>query len=193
LVTVDLLASKAQASIGSSRVGLDLRLQSGRCCGACWYSNCGGLSLPLPSEINGRLELSGGPFVDGDLGLRGWDAGVYCPAGTPVGQPVPGQVFDGLVEVVGDQVDGGVRAGPAGGDVGELSSAAVGEVVAGVGRQSLTTMDREGVGIRESAGAEVVSGEFVRDAVVHPDGCCPGLVVDGDDLASLACHQFSAC
>ena len=46
-------------------------------------------------------------------GFDGGGAGVDGPAGPTIHGPLPGQVFDGLVKIVGDDVHGVGRAGPA--------------------------------------------------------------------------------
>lgn len=73
------------------------------------------------------------PVFDGE-GLVGGRAGVDGPPGAAVDGPVPGEVFDGLVDAVGDDVDGAALPGAAHGHVGELPSAAVLEAVGDVHR-----------------------------------------------------------
>ena len=71
-----------------------------------------------------------------------------------VDAPVGLEVVDGLVEVVGGGVDGGVVAGSAEGDVGEFSAAAGGEDVGLVVGGSLGAVDGEGVAVVEVVGVE---------------------------------------
>ena len=61
---------------------------------------------PEAGQAEGRFRRERGVGVSrGELGGRG--AGVDGPAGSVFGGPVPGEVFDGLVAVVGDDVDVG--------------------------------------------------------------------------------------
>jgi hypothetical protein len=81
----------------------------------------GRLSLNLEAgEAEGFSDRRGGGLAAFDIeGFGGGGAGVDGPAGPTIHGPLPSQVFDGLVEVVGDDVDGVGLAGPADGDVGE--------------------------------------------------------------------------
>ena len=54
----------------------------------------------------------------------------------PFPAPVPGEIFDGLVDVVGDRVYLGDLAGAAHGDVSEFSAAAIGEEMGSLERQT---------------------------------------------------------
>ena len=98
----------------------------------------GGDGSPFGFEAGvaeGGSHPGGGSVVvfDGE-GFGGGGAGVDGPAGPVVDGPVPGEVFDGLVEVVGDDVDGVALPAAAHGDVGEFAAAAVFEAVGDVDR-----------------------------------------------------------
>jgi hypothetical protein len=86
------------------------------------------------SRRNGLVALDIVRLVGGRPGVDG-------PAGPAVNGPVAGQVLDGLVGVVGDDVDGVGLPGPAHGDVGEGAAAAVFEAVGDVdgGREGRPT------------------------------------------------------
>lgn len=92
--------------------------------------------------------------------------------------PVPREVFDSLVSVVGYGVYVGLLAGAAHSSVGELPSTAVGVEMGGVESRSLTAEDRRRVRVGEPIGADLVRAERVSPAVVHPDVDCAGVEVD---------------
>ncbi|MBW3614941.1 MAG: hypothetical protein KY439_06475 [Actinobacteria bacterium] len=77
---------------------------------------------------------------------------VERPALAAVHAPLGGEIFDGLVGVVGGEVEVGGVAGPAHGDVGELSAAAVGEDVRSVDRGALRAVHGDGVRVVEAVG-----------------------------------------
>lgn len=94
--------------------------------------------------------------------------GVGDPALVSVVGPVDGEVVAGLVEVVGDGVEGRACAGAAEGDVGELSSAASGEDVGAVAGGALGAVDGERVAVVEVVG--------VDRCAVEDDGPSVGVV-----------------
>ena len=106
---------------------------------------------------------------------------------TTVGSPLHREVFDGLVEVVGDDVDVAGVAGAAHRDVGQLSPAAVGEDVGAVDGRSLHSVDRDGVGVVEAVVAELFAEEALVAPVVESDGQL--LVADCGDGAAFARHK----
>lgn len=74
-----------------------------------------------------------------------WLVDIQYPALTPVGGPLDQEVLDGLGEVVGGDVDVTRVAGTAHGDVGELSTPAVGENVTAVDGCALHAVDGDGI------------------------------------------------
>ncbi len=76
-----------------------------------------------------------------------------------LGGPVVGDLLDGLVEVVGDGVDGRAVAGAGEGDIGKLSAAAFGQDVGAVGGGALFAVDSEGVAVVEVLVVEGLTGE----------------------------------
>ena len=101
-------------------------------------------SAERPAQLGRR-----GGFLFGGEGVGGRGAGVDGPAGAALGGPVPAEVVDGLVEVVGDDVDGAALAGPAHRDVGEFPAAAVLEAVGDVDGGALGPVDGDGVAVVE--------------------------------------------
>jgi hypothetical protein len=91
--------------------------------------------------VEGSSHPCGSAVVvfDGE-GFGGGGAGVDGPARPVVDRPVAGEVFDGLLDAVGDDMDGVALAPSAHGDVAELPSAAVFEAVSDVDRRSLGAM-----------------------------------------------------
>src|SRR5262245_26737131 len=92
--------------------------------GCCCYGRAFGFETG-PAEHG--PQLSWGPSIGFDLDwvtrLVVGAADVDGPGLTPLAAPVPAEVFDGLVDVVSDDVDVGVLAGPAHADVAEFPAA----------------------------------------------------------------------
>ena len=115
--------------------------------------------------------------------------GVDDPALVVGDAPVALEVVDGLAEVVGDGVDGGVVSGPAHGDVAEFSAAARGEDVGGVVGGALGSVHGEGVGVVE---VMVVDHLPVQDDVssfTGPDDEASVVRIDLGDGQLLAGHD----
>ncbi len=139
-----------------------------------------------PCEAEGAFGSAGeaGPawtVVDGRC------VDVEYPALAPVGRPLDGQVLDGLLEVVGSDVDVAGVAGAAHGDVGEFSAAPVGEDVSAVNGCPLHAVDRYGVGVVEAVTGELFAGKDFGTAVVEADG--QPVSVDHRHRAKLAGHE----
>ena len=98
----------------------------------------------------------GGSRLGVVAGLR---RGVGDPALLMRLAPVGVEVVDGLFEVVGGRVHGGVVAGAAEGDVGEFAAAAGGEDVGAVDGGALGSVDGERVAVVEVFGVESVAGD----------------------------------
>jgi hypothetical protein len=112
-------------------------------------------------------------------------AGVDRPGLAPFPAPVPGEIFDGLVDIVGDGVNLGGLSGSAYGDVAELSAAAVCVEVGGVERGALAAMNCRGVPVRELARSGLVGAERVSSAVVHANDKRASLGLHCGDFAAL--------
>src|SRR5690606_28554058 len=122
----------------------------------------------------------------GGLPGGGGEVGVEGPALPAVVAPVAVEVLDGLVEVVGDAVDGGGVAGSGQGAVGEFSAAAVEVDVGPVDGGALDPVDGGRIRVLETLRVELVAGEgHRRVCVVEHDGDRAGSLVDGRDGASL--------
>lgn len=101
--------------------------------------------------------------------------------------PLAVEVLDGLVEVVGDALDGGGVSGSGEGDVGEFSAAAVEVDVGPVHGGALGAVDGGGIGVVEVFVVELVSPQHDRKvAVLEGDADRSGAGVDGGDGAALA-------
>jgi hypothetical protein len=125
----------------------------------------------------------------GALAVGGGEVSVQCPPLAAVVTPVPLEVLDGLVEVVGDAVDGGGVAGSGEGDVGEFSAAAVGVDVGPVDGGSLGSVHGGGVGVIEVVLVELLASELDGfGGVVEGDSDRAGGGVDGGDGPLLAGH-----
>jgi hypothetical protein len=135
-----------------------------------------------PGAVGGgvvRHGLDGG--VDADRG-----GGAGDPVLVAVERPVVGDVVDGLVEVVGDGVHGAGTAGAGHGDVGELATAALCQVVRLVGGGTLLAMHGQRIAVVEVLGVEPLAPHGDLSAVVGRHRQALGAVVDGDDAAALA-------
>lgn len=96
--------------------------------------------------------------------LGSGSAGVDGPAASPFVRPVAGEIFSGLVEVVGNDLDGGVAAGAAHGDVGKFPSTTVVEAVGDVDGVALRAVVAAGCGLRQGEvfGLRVCDVDFLR-------------------------------
>lgn len=100
-------------------------------------------------------------------------------------RPVPDQVLDRLVVVVGHEVNVAGVACSAHGDVAEFTSAAIGEEVDGVQGGSLAAVHGRGVAVGQSVCSGVVGSEPVDLPVVHAGLDGAGFRLDGGDHAAL--------
>jgi hypothetical protein len=83
-----------------------------------------------------------------------WRGGVGDPALGLIVRPVDAEVVAGLIEVVGDGVEGGAGTGSAEGDVGQFPAAASGEDVGAVVGGALGAVDGEGVAVVQVIGVD---------------------------------------
>src|SRR5207302_5315670 len=105
---------------------------------------------------------------------------------------VAGEVLDGLVQVVGDDVDSVGFAGPAHRDVCKRAATAVFESVRDIDGRGLRAVDGDGVPVGEAVLAELLAGEAFETTVVHADrqrtvaeiDCFDDATFTGDDLAT---------
>lgn len=95
---------------------------------------------------------------------------VQNPALPAVGGPFPAEVLDGLVEIIGRDVDLARLACPAHGDVGEFSAAAIGEDMSAIDGRSLHAVDGDRVGVVEALTRELTASEDLAAAAVEVDG-----------------------
>ena len=123
---IETLIEKLDVTVESGHLTPDSRVRLVGCCGR--QGGSFGLE-PGPAEHGSQLSrgLRVGFYLEGMPRLSFGCAGVDGPGLSLLTAPVPGEVFDGLVDFVGDGVDVGGVAGSAHGDVSELSPAAVGE------------------------------------------------------------------
>jgi hypothetical protein len=131
-----------------------------------------------------------GLYLDRMAPLSFGCAGIDGPGLTPLAAPVPAEVLDGLVDVVGHDMDVGGLSGSTHGDVSEFSAAAVGVQVGAVSSSALASVNGRGVS----------QGEFGRVLSGRAPGCChhlhprreaDGIGVNGDDLAPLRGDRLS--
>jgi hypothetical protein len=118
-------------------------------------------------------------------------AGVDGPSLSLLTPPVPGEIFDSLVDVVSDSMNMGGVSGSAHGDVSEFSPATVGEEMGGIEGGTLASMNRGGVPVGELVGCDLVGSEGVGAAVVRPHSEADRVGVDRDDLSSLGGDQLA--
>jgi hypothetical protein len=100
--------------------------------------------------------------------------------------PVVGEVADGLVEGIGDGIDGGLVAGAGQGDVGELAAAALGGGVGAVARRTFLAVHGQGVAVVQVQSVEDGAGEGDVAAFLGLEGEGSGPWIDGDDAAAFA-------
>jgi hypothetical protein len=125
----------------------------------CSAGQGGPLGLePGPAEHGSQppRTLLVGFYLEGMAPVSFRCAGVDGPGLSLLPAPVPGEVFDGLVRVVGDGVNVGGVSGSAHGDVSELSPAAVGEEMGGIEGGALASMDGRGVSQGELVRADLI-------------------------------------
>jgi hypothetical protein len=140
------------------------------------------------SPPEGRSDLQWFLLVNLDLERMpltpGGSAGVDRPSLSPLAAPVPREIFDGLVDVVGDGVNLGGLSRSAHSDVAELSTASVGVEVGGVEGSALAAMNSRGVTVRELTWSRLVGAECVGSAVVHAH--------DQGARFEIQCRDFAA-
>jgi hypothetical protein len=152
---IEALVEKLYVSVGAGHLASHSRVAMVRCC----LRQSGSFGLEPGSAKHGS-SLRGGLLVGFDLEWMPPSAlgcaGVDGPGLSFLPVPVPGEVFDGLVDVVDDGVDVGGVSGSAHGDVSEFSPAAIREKMGRIEGCPLASMNGGGVSEGEFVGADLI-------------------------------------
>src|SRR4051794_4145990 len=107
------------------------------------------MHITLQAEVrSSQRGFDQGVAVHVRVVLR-WRPLIQGPSGSPLGGEVAAEALGRLVDVVSDYVDGGVPAGAAEGDVGELAAAAIVIAVSGIDGCALAAVNGRGVAVVE--------------------------------------------